>query len=1008
MVKVVNSNASDWRDEKLEKTEDALKGLAGTSKEQAAARLASRVGLPYFDLHIFPASQEDITLISKEDAKRYQIAVFEKSGGKIRVAFVNPEDSAAADFVEALANEHGWEVEAYVVSLPSLEKVWQVYDEAPLLRDFDLLRVTLTGEELKRFEESFSALMKLKNASKVSISETIETILAGANKLHASDIHIEPEKESVRLRYRLDGVLQDIGSISADIYRLTLSRVKMLAHMKINIRDRAQDGHFGISLDGKLIDLRVNIIPGNYGESINMRILNNDDVLYDMTKLGIEGATYDKIKQETEKPHGMIINTGPTGAGKTTTLYSVLQTINSPDKKIITVEDPIEYQIKGIVQTEVSRGRQYAFATALRAIVRQDPDVILVGEIRDDETAEIAVNAAMTGHLVLSTVHANTAPGAIPRLIELGAKPSALASALNVVIGQRLVRKLCDRCKESYEPAEETIDLLREILSIVSPKAKVEIPREIRTLWNPKGCPACGMTGYHGRIGIYESFTITKDIEQAIVELGTERDIMRVAIEEGMVTMVQDGILKSIRGVTSLEEVWRTTGQKNTLRELYTELMPSILSRTSLLSRETFEKTRAHLASFEKFGEYANTLGDSDVLRTIFAAALILKAGDIHLEPGDREVFIRLRIDGILQTIATLPKVTYPQILGEIKLWSGLKSGERSGVVDGRFSLTVKEPFEHIPAGVTDFRLSIILGGFGETAVMRILNNSLTTLSLESLSFRPENLVRIREGLKRANGIIINTGPTGSGKTTTLYSMLSKLNKPEVKIITVEDPIEYRLSGILQTQMNPEEGYTFSEALRALLRQNPDILMIGEIRDEDTAKIALQSAETGHLVLSTIHANSATGVIPRFLGMGAAADEIANTVICLISQRLVRKLCEHCRVEIVPTTEDMELIDRVLKKVPESIGTEARNKKKVWGAAGCEHCNGTGYSGQIVLSEVLSMDPDIEELIVTGALTSKIEETAIRNGMLTLAGDGVLAVLEGRTSLDEIRRVTNE
>ncbi|NTW13835.1 MAG: type II/IV secretion system protein [Candidatus Moranbacteria bacterium] len=1008
MVQVVNSTASDWRDKKLQKTEDTLKGLAGTSKEQAAARLAAEVGLPYFDLHIFPASQEDVTLVSEENAKKHQIAVFEKSGGKIRVGFADPKNSAAADFVESLADDRGWQVEAYVVSVPSLEKVWQIYDEAPLIKDFDLLRVSLSGEELKRFEENFSAIMKLKNASKVSISETIEIILAGANKLQASDIHIEPEKEGVRLRYRIDGVLQDIGSISADIYRLTLSRVKMLSRMKINIRDRAQDGHFGISLDGKLIDLRVNIIPGNHGESINMRILNNDDVLYDMTKLGIQGATYDKIKQETEKPHGMIINTGPTGAGKTTTLYSILRTVNSPDKKIITVEDPIEYQIQGIVQTEVSKGREYGFATALRAIVRQDPDVILIGEIRDDETAEIAVNAAMTGHLVLSTVHANTAPGAIPRLIELGAKPSALASALNVVIGQRLVRKLCEKCKESYLPAEETIDSLREILSIVSPKAKVEIPREITELWNPKGCPSCGMTGYHGRIGIYESFTISKDIEKAIVELGTEREIMRVAIEEGMVTMVQDGILKAIHGTTSLEEVWRATGQKNALREIYAELMPSILSRTSLLSKETFEAARAHLTTLEEFGRYAKTLGDSDVLRSIFAAALLLKAGDIHLEPADQEVLVRLRIDGILQTIAALPKVTYPQILGEIKLWSGLKSGQRSGVVDGRFSLTVKEPYEHIPAGTTDFRLSIILGGFGETAVMRILNNSLTTLSLESLSFRPENLVRIREGLKRANGIMINTGPTGSGKTTTLYSMLSKLNKPEVKIITVEDPIEYRLSGILQTQMNPEEGYTFSEALRALLRQNPDILMIGEIRDEDTAKIALQSAETGHLVLSTIHANSATGVIPRFLGMGASPDEIANTVICLISQRLVRKLCEHCRQEDVPTAEDLDLIDRVLKKVPENIGGQARTEKKIWKTTGCERCNGTGYTGQIVLSEVLSMDPDIEELITTGALMSQIEETAIKNGMLTLAGDGVLAVLEGRTTLDEIRRVTNE
>ncbi|MEI6650437.1 MAG: GspE/PulE family protein [Candidatus Moraniibacteriota bacterium] len=1008
MVKVVDSSAPQWKDDKQQQTDDALKGLAGVSKEQAAARLAARIGLPYFDLHIFPASQEDITLISEEDALKYRIAVFEKSGGKIRVAFADPENTEAANFVAQLADAHGWQVEPFVVSVPSLEKVWQVYREAPLMKDFDLLRVTLSGEELSRFEANFSALMQLKNASKISISETIEIILAGANKLRASDIHIEPEKDRVRLRYRIDGVLQDIGSISQDIYRLTLSRVKMLSHMKINIRDRAQDGHFGIMLEDRPIDLRVNIIPGNHGESITMRILNTDDVLYDMSKLGVEGATYDKIREESEKPHGMIINTGPTGSGKTTTLYSILNALNSTDRKIITVEDPIEYQIPGIVQTEVSQGREYGFATALRAIVRQDPDVILIGEIRDEETAEISVNAAMTGHLVLSTVHANTAPGAIPRLIELGAKPSAIASALNVVIGQRLVRKLCEHCKVSYEPAEETIDSLREILSIISPKAKVEIPHEIQHLWNPKGCPECGLTGFHGRIGIFESFTITKEIEQAIVDLGTERDITRVAVEDGMVTMVQDGILKSIAGHTSLEEVWRATGQKSSLQELYAELMPSLLSRTSLLSAELFRKTKAHLATLSEYGNYMTSLGDKELLRSIFAAALLLKAGDIHLEPAESEVLVRFRIDGILQTAARFPKNIYPAILGEIKLWSGLKSGQRAGVVDGRFSLTVKESFEGIRVGTTDFRLSIILGGFGETAVMRILDNSLTELTLEALSFRPENLVRIQAALKRANGIIINTGPTGSGKTTSLYSMLSKLNKPDVKIITVEDPIEYRLAGILQTQVNTDEGYSFSEALRALLRQNPDILMIGEIRDEDTAKIALQSAETGHLVLSTIHANGAIGVIPRFLGMGASPDELSNSVICLIAQRLVRKLCPHCRKEVAPTEEETEIIDRVLRQVPENLQATTSEPHKIFTTTGCDQCNGTGFSGQIVISEVLSMDPDIQELVVTGALSAKIEETAIKNGMLTLVGDGILAVLEGRTTLDEVRRVTNE
>lgn len=1008
MVNVVKTSSADWGDEKRRKTQKVLTGLENVSQEQEAARLAARIGMPYFDLHIFPASQEAVTTVPEDAARQYRIAVFDRKGNAIKVAFADPEDASAADFVAKLVEDKELTVDPYVVSESSLDKVWRIYREAPILQEINLMKVSLSDEELRRFEEDFGALMQLRSASKVSISQTIEIILAGANKFRASDIHIEPGEETVRLRYRVDGVLQDIGAVSRDIYKLTLSRVKMLAHMKINIRDRAQDGHFGIDLDGRHIDLRVNVIPGNHGENINLRILNAEDTMHDVKSLGAEGVTYEKISRGVEKPYGMVINTGPTGSGKTTTLYSILREINGPDKKIITIEDPIEYQVPGIVQTEVSRNGEYSFGTALRAIVRQDPDVILVGEIRDEETAEVAANAAMTGHLVLSTVHANTAPGAIPRLIELGLKPSAITSAINVVIGQRLVRKLCEHCKESYQPAEETMDSLRELLSIISPKAHVEMPRHADTLWNPKGCAKCNFTGYHGRIGIFEAFTLTKEIEGIILDLGTENDLMRAAVEDGMVTMAQDGILKALRGVTSLEEVWRVTGQKEALLEVYSELMPSMLSRSSLLSSGIFEETRKHLESLASFSEYVKTLEGGGLLRTVFAAALLLNAGDIHFEPTDTEILVRLRIDGILQTAATFSKNDYPSILGEIKLWSGMKAGERAGVADGRFSLSVRDAFESVPAGTIDFRLSIILGGFGETAVIRVLQSADKHLSLDTLGFRKENLDRIAGSLKRSNGILINTGPTGSGKTTTLYGMLSSLNRPEVKIITVEDPIEYRMPGALQTQVNEEEGYSFATALRALLRQNPDILMIGEIRDEETAKIAVQASETGHLVLSTIHANSAAGVISRFSGMGIAPDDLAGSVACVISQRLVRTLCPHCRKKDVPTEEENAMIDRVLGALSGPTRAQAPKERAAYRAVGCPKCNGTGYIGQKVVSEVLTMDPDIEQLVNRGALTSEIEKKAVENGMITLVGDGVLSALAGETTFDEIRRVTNE
>ncbi|HWQ59531.1 MAG TPA: GspE/PulE family protein [Candidatus Fimivivens sp.] len=1008
MVQVVKNASQDWKDEKDVRAENVLHTLEGTSKEQAAARFAAEVGLPYLDLNIFPANMEDLTLISEEDARRLHIAIFDKTAGTVRVAFADPENAEARLFIQDLADRHGWTVESFVVSAQSLDKVWSAYANAPILRNLDLMRVSLTGDDLRRFEEDFDALLKLRNASGISISQTIEIILAGANKLRASDIHIEPKDGSVRLRYRIDGVLQDIGDISNDIYRLTLSRVKMLSKMKINVRDRSQDGHFEMQIDGKKIDLRVNVIPGSHGESINLRILNSDSVLLDIGKLGIEGETLMKIMHAIGKPHGMILNTGPTGSGKTTTLYSILHTLNKADTKIITIEDPIEYQLPGIVQTEVSKNQAYTFAAALRAIVRQDPDIILVGEIRDEETADIAVNAALTGHLLLSTVHANSASGAIDRLIELGVKPSLIASAANIVIGQRLVRVLCENCRESYEPAAETIDSIRQVLSVISPKAQIEIPHDIRTLWKPVGCPKCNFTGYFGRVGILEAFTITKPVADVILNMGTERDIMRAAIEDGMVTMLQDGIVKALRGITTLDEVWRSTGQKDTMLELYQELMPSLLSRAAVIPTATFQEVKKSLVSFKDFESYVAGLKDSDILRAVFAAALILGAGDVHLEPTDDSILVRLRIDGILQTILSFPKNIYPSVLGEIKLWSGLKSGERSGIVDGRFSLAVEEPFDDVKSGKTDVRLSIIMGGFGETAAMRILGRSNVELSLDTLGFRKENLERIMSAIRKPNGMIVNVGPTGSGKTTTLYSVLSRLNTPEVKIITVEDPIEYQLPGILQTQVDETGEYTFASALRSLLRQNPDILMIGEIRDGETAIAAIQAAETGHLVLSTIHANSAAGSISRMLGMGISGDDLANAMNCFISQRLVRKLCERCRKEDRATEEEMVMMKRILSDVPEGLRKDVPDAGTVYRAVGCPACNGTGYFGQMVLSEVLLKNHDIESLIMQNALASEVNDAAIRNGMIPLAADGVLSALEGKTTLDEIRRVTDE
>ena len=462
--------------------------------------------------------------------------------------------------------------------------------------------------------------------------------------------------------------------------------------------------------------------------------------------------------------------------------------------------------------------------------------------------------------------------------------------------------------------------------------------------------------------------------------------------------------MKALNGTTTLDEVYRVADQTESLQNIYAELMPSELSRSTHISRALLEETKREIVSLERFALYVAAVDSKLRLPTLFAGALLMHVGDIHIEPAADTIEVRFRIDGILQTVARLPLAAYPTLIAEIKLTAGLKSGERSGTTEGRFSLTLEKPLQG-KISLVDVRLSIILSGFGETIALRLLNQSLVTLDLDRLSIRKQNLDAILTALSKPHGIILNTGPTGSGKTTTLYSILTKLNTPAVKIITVEDPIEYQVPGVLQTQVKESENYTFATALRTLLRQNPDVLMVGEIRDEETAAIAIQAASTGHLVLSTLHTNSAAGAVSRLTAMGIGNDDLANAANLFMAQRLVRKLCQKCAVASNPTPAEKTLIEKALESLPKKDAL--LKKMSLWNAQGCPACNGTGFIGQLVISETLLIGKEISELIARGALTSEIEEKAIALGMLTLIQDGILCALEGHTTLAEVERVTD-
>ncbi len=412
--------------------------------------------------------------------------------------------------------------------------------------------------EAEKIEKIVDYTNATERASKRNITEFLDIILIGAIKVGTSDIHIEAEEDKARLRIRLDGMLNDILFFDRKIYQKVLSRIKLLAQLKINIDDRPQDGRFTIRLGDNLIEIRASTIPTEYGESIVFRILNPESLIT-VEQLGLRSDIAELLKKEISKPHGMIIVTGPTGSGKTTTLYAFLKDINKPDVKIITIEDPIEYHLTGINQTQTNPKQGYTFAAGLRSIVRQDPDVILVGEIRDFETAEIALQAALTGHLVFSTMHTNDAAGTIARFVSLGEKPVNIAPALNLAIAQRLMRRVCKKCFILVDIPEQEEKEIRVVLEkLPKEKEKIDLSKPLK-MAKGKGCEYCNFSGYKGRVGIYEVLRNNDEIENVILSNPSISELRRKAIKNGMITLREDGLIKIAQHITTLEELNRVT-----------------------------------------------------------------------------------------------------------------------------------------------------------------------------------------------------------------------------------------------------------------------------------------------------------------------------------------------------------------------------------------------------------------------------------------------------------------
>lgn len=964
--------------------------------EKKVNNQARELGLSYVNLSAFPISSEALSLIKEARARELEVVCFFYDGKNIRLACTKVNDEVKSELKE-LEKKYFSTGQLYLISDISLERALLAYKNLPKIKKYDS-GVEITEASLEKFKEDIKSYKSLNDKiSTVNISDIITLLIATALKLEASDIHIEAEERGVAIRLRLDGVLQDAAIIDKEKWEKIISRLKILAEVKINIEDKPQDGRFTIYLKERKLDVRVSFLPTAYGESVVMRILDSREIILDLASLGIRKEILPILEREITKPNGLILTTGPTGSGKTTTLYTILNKLNLPGTKIVTLEDPIEYQLEGINQSQVDEKKGYTFSDGLRSILRQDPNIVMVGEIRDLETAEISVRASLTGHLVLSTLHTNDASGVIPRLTDIGVKPYFLVPSINAVIGQRLVRKLCPNCKKEHDMGPDEAEQINKILAVISPKANISLAAQLaKTFKAGPGCEKCNFLGYKGRTGIYEVFTMNDKLKQLTIDSAPSFKILQQAIEDGMITMLQDGVLKALEGITSLEEVYRVIGDFDYINELYDVVISQTIGRGVKISAEEMAVAQEISADINKISSSAHETSSDKLINLILSLGLVSNAGDIHIEPTENKVKVRFRIDGVLHDVLDLAKTSYLPILAELKILAGSETNVKKATFDGRFRI-------YTPEKKIDCRLSIISGGFGETIVIRLLSSSATELETEKLGITSMAAQSLERALKKNKGIIITTGPTGSGKTTTLYAMLNRLNKSDVKIITVEDPIEYQLPGVMQTQIDEARGYTFVSAMRSLLRQNPNIMMIGEIRDSETAKISIEAALTGHLVLSTIHANSAAGAISRFAGLGLERQSLANSIEFTIGQRLVRRLCPHCKKEKA-IDEDEEKRIRVLFEG--LVGVTLPEKLIFFESSGCEKCAQIGYKGRLGLYETIETTPEIRKIIQAPGITDyEIEQVAIKNGMIPMLQDGILKALDGQTSLEEVFRV---
>ncbi len=523
------------------------------------------LGIPFVDLSKETIPFEVLQIVPEPIAKKANVVSFQKEGNDLKVAMLNPEDLQTIDFIK---KKTGLKIIPCLATQESIQVALHQYEKSLKAEFGDILTGEVQSGNTKQDDEESAEVL----AAGLPIIRIVDTLLKHAILQSASDIHIEPDDKEVHVRYRIDGVLHETMTLPKDTAAGIVARIKVLSNLKLDEHRIPQDGRFKIEKDDYKISFRVSLLPVFDGEKVVMRLLDEGAKGLTLEKMGLSGKALESVHREIKKPNGMILVTGPTGSGKTTTLYTIMDILNTAEVNISTVEDPVEYRMPRVNQTQINPKVGMTFAAGLRSLLRQDPDIIMVGEIRDAETLEIALNAAMTGHLVLSTLHTNSAAAALPRMLDMGAEPFLIASTANVIVAQRLVRKLCVDCRKSYQLDEKQVASLARSYDIdalfVTMQKNPEIAKIIgnakslkdATFYAIGGCDQCGGEGYRGRLGIYEVLEMETNIRKLVTHAATSEEIETTARKEnGMYTMVEDGFLKAVQGVTTLEEIMRVT-----------------------------------------------------------------------------------------------------------------------------------------------------------------------------------------------------------------------------------------------------------------------------------------------------------------------------------------------------------------------------------------------------------------------------------------------------------------